>query len=233
MNYSTRISISSTVLQPIHGVTTTQAGTLTTTCERRDILMNKVQMSANTDVAFVHQVHGTVISSSKEVRYEQMPTMDADGLIAQKGKRPICVYVTVADCLPLLLWDPVQSVIGAVHSGWKGTMGNISNVALDAMEKFGSNPHDIRAFIGPHIRACCYSVSSRRAQLFPSTFVQIRRGLDFLDLGSMCKNQLLDGGLNSNNIELSLHCTSCDHRFFSYRREKRAPRGTMIAYIQS
>ncbi len=94
---------------------------------------------------------------------------DVDGLVTNVPGLILSVFV--ADCVPVLLYDPVHRAIGAVHSGWRGTVGRISKVALDLMqENYGTNPEDVRVAIGPSICRDCYEVSQDVAEEFMEEF---------------------------------------------------------------
>lgn len=77
--------------------------------------------------------------------------------------------VTVADCMPLYLYDPVSGVFGIVHSGWKGT-GIIVDAINLAEKNYGARAEDFCIVLGPHIRDCCYIVNKERADWFASNF---------------------------------------------------------------
>ena len=81
----------------------------------------------------------------------------SDGLIT--NETGVALTIFTADCTPILLYDPVRRVIGAVHAGWRGTVANIAGAAVKKMvEEYGCQPPDIKAVIGPCISKCCYEV---------------------------------------------------------------------------
>ena len=90
-----------------------------------------------------------------------------DGIITTN--RSLIPTVTVADCMPLYLYDPVTGVFGIVHSGWKGT--GIVVDAIDLAKKdYGARAEDFCIILGPHIRDCCYIVNEERANWFAENF---------------------------------------------------------------
>ncbi len=90
-----------------------------------------------------------------------------DGIITTN--RSLIPTVTVADCMPLYLYDPVTGVFGIVHSGWKGT--GIVVDAIDLAKKdYGAKAEDFCIILGPHIRDCCYIVNEERANWFSENF---------------------------------------------------------------
>ncbi|MFA6857736.1 MAG: polyphenol oxidase family protein [Treponema sp.] len=159
-----------------------------------------------------------------------------DGMITrQAGLLPV---VTVADCMPLFLYDPVTGVFGAVHSGWKGT-GIIGEAVRAAEKNYGARPENICVAVGPHIRSCCYVVDSSRAEYFRRNFcgdcvTPYEPGNDGNNAGkwnsgggklyrlSLEKANLavLDrAGIRDENITAATDCTCCCSLFGSFRRE--------------
>ncbi|HHS92747.1 MAG TPA: peptidoglycan editing factor PgeF, partial [Campylobacterales bacterium] len=146
---------------------------------------------------------------------------NCDALITNRPN--IMLTILTADCVPILLFDPVQNVIAAVHAGWKGTKEQILHKTVKSMhENFNSNPKNIISGIGPSIGRCCYEVDWNVAQHFSkieSSYLQ-KRDKYMLDLALINKYQLLKAGLEEKNIELSNICTSCENEtYFSYRKE--------------
>ena len=90
-----------------------------------------------------------------------------DGLITTN--RNLIPTVTVADCMPLYIYDPVTGVFGIVHSGWKGT-GIIVDAIKLAGKNYGARVEDFCIILGPHIRDCCYIVNEERANWFAENF---------------------------------------------------------------
>ncbi len=90
-----------------------------------------------------------------------------DGLITTN--RNLIPTVTVADCMPLYIYDPVTGVFGIVHSGWKGT-GIIVDAIKLARKNYGARVEDFCIILGPHIRDCCYIVNEERANWFAENF---------------------------------------------------------------
>jgi len=175
----------------------------------------------------VNQVHGADILVIDEPNkdFSHFQKIDCDGIITNQPN--VMIAVCVADCAPILLFDPVKSVIASIHAGWKGTAAGIATKGVKSMSKiFGSNPDEIIAVIGPTIGPCCYEVD----EIVKTSFV--KNGLDWeacakninnekwsLDISKANKDQLLSVGLKGKNIEVADQCVSCLHdRFFSYRR---------------
>ncbi|MGD1045824.1 MAG: peptidoglycan editing factor PgeF [Bacteroidota bacterium] len=133
----------------------------------------------------------------------------------------VALAVTVADCVPILLFDPIQNVIGAVHVGWRGTANAIVKRAIYTMqEDFKTDPENVLAFIGPSAGVCCYEVSEDVAVKYENKIVPYNTTKIFIDLKKENASQLKELGVAAGNIEISAHCTICEKRFFhSYRRD--------------
>lgn len=148
-----------------------------------------------------------------------------DGLITAHAGIPLLVMV--ADCYPVLMADPVQKVVAAVHSGWRGTQQQIARKALQQMQQqFGSRPADIRLAIGPGIGFDRFEVGAEVVEAFAdqidTTDPELVRpdGSRFrLNLPGILRLQALAEGLLPEQIEILSLCTLTDQRFFSYRRE--------------
>lgn len=146
---------------------------------------------------------------------------DTDGLITDCPNLALVVFS--ADCIPLLFYDPVRRVVGAVHAGWRGTVKGIAGKAVQMMqEHFHCHPEDILAAIGPGIGPCCFAFGKEAPQYFPTSFLKEEEDGSYLvDLWAMNQKQLTDQGVLLQNIEVSGHCTVCRaDRYYSYRTHK-------------
>ena len=142
----------------------------------------------------------------------------------------ICLVILVADCVPILFFDPVQRAIGVAHAGWKGTLEFIAQKTVMAMEKaFGSLAEDIVVGIGPSIGPCCYKVGpdiiSQVEIIFHTKKEYIlnesKSGEGYFDLWKANLDQLLHAGIERKNIEMAMMCTChTSDLFFSYRLRK-------------
>ncbi len=144
------------------------------------------------------------------------------------NQKNIGIGVVSADCLPALLFDPVQSVIAAVHAGWRGTMQSILSKAVHQMvELFNCKPEDIIAGIGPVIGQCCYTVgdivTEPLKEINPAWSRYLKPSEDGkhkFDISGLNISQLEDAGLLRKNIFDLGQCTSCNEELFpSYRRD--------------
>lgn len=143
----------------------------------------------------------------------------------------ICLTILTADCVPILLVDARNSVVAAVHAGWRGTVGKIAAATVEAMvEQFASNPTDIFVGIGPCIGPCCFEVGDDVARQISLPFVRSYSPAlrPMVDLRAANVAQLEASGIPTGNIEVSDICTCCSG-LPSHRRNKTQARiGTGI-----
>jgi len=177
-------------------------------------------------VALMKQVHGKKISMVKSGK--KFPS--TDGLITSKSN--LMLGVLVADCIPLLLFDPSHNIIGAVHCGWRSVSDCIAEKALGVFtEEFGTHPEDVVAAMGPSAGPCCYEVGEDVAGLLQVSSVIKRDGILYADLRAELSDHLLKAGLSVRNIEIFSDCTVCNEKlYFSHRRDN-SNAGRMMGYI--
>ena len=119
----------------------------------------------------------------------------------------VLISVHVADCIPILFADPIAHLVGAVHAGWKGTVGNIVERTVSVLQSHGSSPENLLVAIGPHIGGCCYTVSDERAALF-AAHASYWENAWHVDLGSSVREQLVAAGIRERHIDWSVSCIS-------------------------
>lgn len=149
--------------------------------------------------------------------FEKSDIKDTDGLVTNIKNLPIVIFY--ADCVPILLYDPLKEVIAAVHAGWRGTVANIAGNAIEVMKsQFNSNPEDILASIGPSIGPCCFETGDdARNEFVSSGLGEFIIGKN-IDLQNSNKKKLILCGLKSENITISGLCTKCRcDEFYSHR----------------
>ena len=165
------------------------------------------------------------------VDFEQATYKSTDGLITSKKK--IALATTNADCILLLLFDPVKKVIANVHSGWRGTLQRIAARAVNKMKnEFQSNPKDIICCICPSIRKCHFEVRADVQTLYYNEFQDLKEIEDLIvpvegeekwmiDTIEINKILLRQAGLKNENIIDSGICSVCDSELVhSFRVEK-------------
>ncbi len=159
------------------------------------------------------------------------PRRRGDALITREPE--LFLLISYADCLPLLLYDPVQHVAGIAHAGWRGSAGGMAGEAVAALARqFGSRPEDVLVGMAPSIGPCCYEVGPDVLEQFERTphvaetatflpHVAGRSDRWMLDLQETNRQQLLAAGILPEHLEAMPICTSCrTDLFYSYRREQ-------------
>lgn len=181
-------------------------------------------------ICCARQVHGSRIRCIDEPVDENSAVHcrdceECDALITDLPG--IVLLIRVADCVPILLYDPVRRVVAVVHAGWKGTVADIAGATIARMVgKYGCRPSDVLAGIGPAIGACCFNVKEDVAEQFRSVpglrdCVRIEPDATRVDLPQANRAALLRRGLLAQNVEMSGYCTACRlDIFFSHRGEQ-------------
>lgn len=206
-----------------------------------NIEKNRDKLSKTLDVpvknlVLVNQVHGSKVLVIKDSNPAGQPVVEADAIITNIAQVPIGIMT--ADCLPVLIYDPVKKAVAAVHAGWKGSAGGVSIEAINAMRlQYGSDPKDMVAALGPYIGPCCYSVRENVVDEFKNRFgsytgyIQKFKDEIRLDIGLANIEQLTGSGIPKANISFEPVCTSCNNAlFFSYRKDG-GRTGRQLSYI--
>ena len=141
-----------------------------------------------------------------------------DGLISNLDY-DITLSLSVADCTPVCLFDPITKNYGLVHSGWKGTSKKISNKAVEEIINKGSKIEDILVYLGPSISDKNYEVGIEVAQLFNNNNYMPKGNKYLLDIKSQIKDDLVRIGIKPDSIDLSNVCTYDESNLCSYRRD--------------
>jgi len=190
------------------------------------------------------QIHSDVIHL-----FETPPAEVCRGDASTTNRPGLLLAVQTADCVPILLVDPKNRAVAAVHAGWRGTLRRIVTKAIGKMPMhYATKPTDLLAAIGPSIGGCCYEVGTEVASEFRSQFSNASEWFDelrtgdepnplqwlnmkppghqpapknvLLDLRKANRAQLLEAGLRAQNIVVSDLCTACRRDLlFSYRKE--------------
>ena len=164
-----------------------------------------------------------------------------DGLVT--GTKELTLVTSFADCIPVVMADEKSRCIASVHAGWRGTVGNIVKNAINMMtDKFGSNPCDIIAFIGPGICVDCYEVSQDTINEFRKNYSQSeceliiqpenKPGKYLLNLPGADYINLINAGVRPENIYLSDVCTSENSDILFSHRASSGRRGIMCNFIK-
>ncbi|MBB5831993.1 peptidoglycan editing factor PgeF [Brachybacterium aquaticum] len=184
------------------------------------VIENRSRLAAEigAPLVFVDQVHSAdvhVLPATGEA-----PVVTADAIVT--GREDVALAIMVADCLPVLLSDPVSGVIAVAHAGRKGLLGGVLEATVAAMTELGARPGDLTASIGPAICGACYEVPedmrADAAARIPATASTTTWGTPALDLRAGAVAILQGEGFAQDAIDADHPCTLEDERFFSYRR---------------
>jgi YfiH family protein len=174
-------------------------------------------------MVFARQVHGVdvlVIGNEEDALMLRQATTppQVDAMVTNLRHRYLTVQV--ADCQPVLLYDPHRRVIANVHAGWRGSIRNIIGRTVQSMQNaFQSDPGDIVAGIGPSLGLCCAEFRHYRREI-PRAFWRYKNDDHHFDFWSISRDQLVEAGVCRENIHISGICTRCHPElFFSYRGE--------------
>lgn len=175
--------------------------------------------------------HPIQCHSNTVLRIDSPGTYERCDALITNVKR-LALVATVADCVPLFLFDPIHKAIGMVHAGWRGTVDEIAKCAIEKMrQEYQSESGQILAFIGPSAGVCCYEVGEEVAVMFKNKSVSYKEKRAFIDLKNENKLQLQQQGVVDSNIEVSPSCTICMQEVFhSFRRDGQKS-GRMMATI--
>ncbi len=205
--------------------------------ENHDICARSLGYTAH-DVCRTFQEHTTcveVVTAADKGRGLFLPPFDhgVDGIVTRE--HGVVLSVRGADCPTILACDAADGVIGALHSGWRGTLENAVGALVSKMVSLGAQPHCITAAVGPCIKGCCYEVGRELFEAFDGRgygYAFVPKGEKFmLDLSVIIKAQFVSAGIPDSGIDVIPDCTCCSHDYFSHRRMgvNRGTGGAMIA----
>ncbi len=195
----------------------------------RSLLCRQLGITDN-HLVMPHQVHGTGITQisktffllSDEIRRQALEGIDA--LIT--NVTGICIGVSTADCIPIIIYDPEHHAAAVVHSGWRGTVANIAGHAVASLERaYHSRPELLQAVIGPGISLESFEVGQEVYDAFadagyPMGEIARQEAKWHIDLWSCCQMQLQAAGILPVRIQVAGICTFRETGdFFSARRQ--------------
>lgn len=192
------------------------------------------------DCAVTKQVHGNTVrvvtEADRHVCMSNVP-YEADGLVTNTRGLPIMCFV--ADCVPALLCDGENSVIAAVHCGWRSSAADILGETVKKMCALGARPESIHAAMGAAIGRCCFETDDDVPQAVEKyldgdtegLFDRRADGKTMVDLRAANARRLIQLGLKAENIDLSQECTMCSHEKYWSHRYTKGRRGSQAAAI--
>ena len=184
------------------------------------------------------QEHGTYIRTVTEKDRQLIFSLNnpvADGMITDNKNVALIIYT--ADCVPILLHDPSENVICAVHAGWRGTVANIAGEAVKKLSnEFGCSPVNIKAAIGPCISQCCFETTKEVPDALFNNMgksakccIKPNNEKFLVDLKEANRLMLIDSGVV--DIDISDECTSClSEKYWSHRKHN-THRGSQASII--
>jgi YfiH family protein len=187
------------------------------------------------NVAEVRQVHGADVVEADEIPGDG--DIQADGIMTDEPG--VFVAVQTADCVPVLLADPVNRAVAAVHAGRRGTEeGVLENAVRRMRERYSTEAKNLAASLGPGISGQCYEVGAecippfrRRYPDWRDICMQVSGEKWLLDLPKAVNLQLRSAGVPGERIDAAPFCTFSEAaRFFSYRRDGE-PTGRLLSVI--
>ena len=194
-------------------------------------------------LVFSHQIHKdgirVVTSADAGKGLERERDYDADALITDIPGLALVIFT--ADCIPVLLYDPVRRVVGAAHAGWRSTALSIAEKTARRMEEiFGCRPEDLLAAIGPGISRCCFEThedvpNAMLESIGPAAFPYLESlpsGGFRVDLKGLNAMSLTRAGLLPQHISVCEACTACQPDLFWSHRLTGEQRGSLASLIQ-
>ncbi|MBI1908795.1 MAG: peptidoglycan editing factor PgeF [Deltaproteobacteria bacterium] len=190
----------------------------------------------------LQQVHGKKVVVIR--RGDEAPVIESKGDSPKAdawvtNDPSLIIGIKTADCVPILLYDPVQKGVAAVHAGWKGSLANISGEVVKIMqEEFYSKPSDLVAAIGPAVGFHCYEVGSDVADHFKKEFGEDRQVLQkfgrkfLLDTQAVNRRQLHEAGLLPEKIEILSYCTHCRSDLLHSVRRDGDEAGRQVSWVE-
>lgn len=155
-----------------------------------------------------------------------------DGIVSVE--EDVILVVTMADCMPVWMFDKNQEMFGIFHVGWRGLTGGILVNAVNYFTSNRINPAHIIVELGPHICPDHFEIQADiepKFNLFPESIIK-KDGKIFVDMFAYAKAELMGMGLKAVRITKSKECTyELAGKYYSYRREKERPVKAQLAYI--
>ncbi|MBS1988602.1 peptidoglycan editing factor PgeF [Candidatus Dependentiae bacterium] len=170
------------------------------------------------------QVHGVAGQFIDKINNE-IEIFEHEGDYLTTNQPEVALGVLTADCLPVVMYDPVNHAIAVVHAGWRGSVARIAAYALESLVRnVGTQPSDLQVFFGPAAKVCCYEVQEDFCDLVKDNHLASgalikRNGKVYFDKVLFNKSLLIELGVKPENINQQYNqCTMCTQGFHSHRR---------------
>lgn len=187
-----------------------------------------------THVVYLRQVHGAAVATMAAAPAPGAPDVpDRDASVtALPG---VGLAVLAADCVPILLADPVAGVVGAAHAGRAGAAAGVLPAVLAAMSERGARPGSCEVLLGPAVCGSCYEVpAGMRAEVdaaLPGSATRTRTGTPGLDLRAGLRRQCATLGVG--RVGVDPRCTVEDPDLYSHRRDGRTGRLAAVVWLEA
>ena len=202
------------------------------------VLMNRKKLQDDLNpgkgIIYLNQVHSTrVVTATKDML--SLPPFDADALVTRESR--LALAIMTADCLPVLLCNTRENVIGNAHAGWRGLCGGIIE---NTVEQMAADPASTFAYLGPCIGPEAFEVGPEVRDAFirhdpecGDCFVEVRNDKYYANLPLLAKSRLVAAGVPEHHIYGGRYCTfSQSDLFFSYRRDHNTGRMASLVWLK-
>lgn len=173
------------------------------------------------NLIYLKQIHSDIIVSYKGEEEKEVIAKEGDAIVTNIEDTIIGVFT--ADCTPVIIVDDEQKVLAAVHSGWKGTFKSITKKTIEKLvREYNVKCENLKVYIGPHIRQCCYEISEELKEKFIEEKNlednRMFKGRN-LSMEECILEDLRECNIKEENINSINLCTYCekDIELFSYR----------------
>ena len=189
-------------------------------------------------LVFARQVHGNSVmiwngeaNPQKLGQGRDFAYLPGDALATAVAGQAL--FIQTADCQSVLIADPNTRTVANVHSGWRGSIGNIiAHTVSTLVDRFGCKAKNMRCGIGPSLGPCCSEFVNYRNEI-PERLWKYKLSNDHFDFWRMSMDQLTNAGVRKENVENCNICTRCNqHLFFSYRGGDQAGRFASVIGFQ-
>ena len=197
-------------------------------------LASKLEIHSN-QLIFPRQTHTNCVAEILAI--PEIEIKETDALLSNQPG--ICLCVQTADCVPILLFDPIKKVIAAVHAGWRGTVTRIVERTIKKMiQQYNSSPENILAVIGPSIGPEIYEVGDEVVKAakksIPNYEITLHKnsyGKFHFNLWEANNQILLENGVRTENIEILGECSFQNSRKYFSARKQGIETGRMVSGI--
>ncbi len=198
--------------------------------DNRESFLNDLGIAGKGVLVRANQVHSnrTVIVGKQDLlsganRFSrEIEIKSTDGLLTEMSQ--VWLSITVADCVPILIWSEDLSIVGAVHAGWQGTLAKIASKAISKIrDHYSFDPGKLLVWIGPSIGPEDFEVKNDvlgpfKKKFKNSKYYRKESSANFIDLWQINRDQLISEGVKANNIVIQGESTYSNQNYFSYRR---------------